>query len=392
VKALLLEPIGGISGDMFLAAAADLGVELPGLAALLRRAGVEGFSLASRRESRGGLGGTRVDVRIEAPGGGHGRRWSEIRELLRRPALAGPAGARAAAIFERLARVEAEVHGVPVDEVHFHEVGALDSIVDIVGAAWALHELGDPAVFSRPPPLGSGLVQSEHGPLPVPAPATLALLRGLPALWEGTGELTTPTGAAILAACASFELPAEGFTLDRAGYGVGHAEWHDRPNVLRASLGATREVSAAVGLLEAHLDDASPQLLAPLLEKLMEAGALDAALGPLLMKKGRPGQRLTVVCRASDRAALSDLVLRESTTLGVRWSAVERVELERRVETVETELGRVRIKLGLRAGEVWNAAPEFEDCAAIAREHNVPLKRVLALAAAEAQRLASRKW
>lgn len=396
MKALLVEPIGGICGDMFLAAAADLGLALAPLVELLRAAGVGGFRVESRRDSRGGIGGTRVDVRIEAhdhPGEHlHGKRWPEIRELLRGRALAGPVGERAFRIFERLARVEADIHGVSVDDVHFHEVGALDSIVDVIGAAWTLRELGDPQVFSRPPPLGSGLVPSEHGPLPVPAPATLALLRGVPALWEGTGELTTPTGAAILAECARFDGPPGGFVAARVGYGIGHAEWPDRPNLLRLSLGEVREDAAAVGLLEAHLDDASPQLLAPLLEKLMEAGALDAALGALLMKKGRPGQRLTVVCRASDRAALTELVLRESTTLGVRWSPVERAELDRRVETVQTELGPVRVKLGLRGSEVWNAAPEFEDCAAIARERGVPLKRVLALAAAEAQRLASRKW
>ncbi|MHB8418471.1 MAG: nickel pincer cofactor biosynthesis protein LarC [Myxococcales bacterium] len=388
---LLLEPVGGISGDMFLAATADLGVDLAALETLLHGAGVLGFTLERRRDSRGGIGGTRVDVRIDEHGphaaGHHGRSWRDIREFLQRPVLAGPIGERASRVFGRLARAEAAIHGVAVDEVHFHEVGALDSIVDVVGAAWALRELGDPAVFTRPPPLGSGLVQSEHGPIPVPAPATLALLRGLPALWEGAGELTTPTGAAILAECARFEPPPAALAVDRVGYGIGHAEWPDRPNLLRASLGElAAEAPPDVGLLEAHLDDASPQLLAPLLSTLLEAGALDAGFSPLLMKKGRPGQRLTVVCRSADRAALTELVFRESTTLGVRWSPVERAELERRVERVETELGPIRVKLGLHGGEVWNVAPELEDCAAIARERRVPLKRVLALASAAAQR------
>ncbi len=387
MSSLLIEPIGGISGDMLLAAAVDLGLDLGRLDGFLRGGGVEGFSLHSRRDSRGGIGGVRVDVELDPSEGHghHGRSWREIRELLRRPAFA-PILARAERIFDRLARVEAAIHGVPLDDVHFHEVGALDSIVDILGVSWALRELGEPAVFSRPPPLGSGLVQSEHGPIPVPAPATLALLRGLPVLWEGAGELTTPTGAAILAECASFDAPSGSFVPERIGYGLGHATWPDRPNLLRLTLGEARGTEAALCMFEAHLDDASPQLLAPLLEKLLAAGALDAAFGPLLMKKGRPGQRLTVVCRSLDREALTALVLRETTTLGVRWSPIERTELDRRLETVQTELGAIRVKLGLHRGEVWNVAPEFEDCAAIARERDVPLKHVLALAAAAAQR------
>ncbi len=394
---LWIEPIGGISGDMFLAAGADLGLDLRDLSWLLSGAGLSAFRIVSRRDARGGIEGTRVDVEpTEAHpghGDGHGRSWRDIRALLDEPALRGPVGSLATRIFGRLARAEAKIHAVVEDEVHFHEVGAVDSIVDIVGAAWILDRLKVSRVLSAPPPLGSGLVKSEHGPIPVPAPATLALLKWLPALWEGTGELTTPTGAAILAECAQFEIPGL-FVADRVGYGVGHATWPDRPNLLRLSLGkvVTRiSGSKAVGLLEAHLDDTSPQLLGYLLGRLLEEGALDASLGPLIMKKNRPGQRLTVVCELADRERLVDLILRESTSLGVRKSEVERVELERRFETVETEYGEVRIKLGLRHGEIWNVAPEYDDCAALARERGVPLKRVLGAAAAAGQRLVSRK-
>jgi uncharacterized protein (TIGR00299 family) protein len=395
VRILWIEPIGGVSGDMFLAAGADLGCDLRQLEELLRRAGLTGFHIATRREARGGVEGTRVDVELEPDETHHhGRTWREIRALLDHAALSGPTGTVATGIFRRLAQVEAKIHAVPEEEVHFHEVGAVDSIVDVVGAAWILDRLNVSAVLSAPPPLGSGLVKGEHGAMPVPAPATLALLAGSPARWEGTGELTTPTGAAILAECARFESPGV-FVAERVGYGVGHATWPDRPNLLRFSLGERpeeRSLAGAVGLLEAHLDDASPQLLAHLTDRLLEQGALDAALGPLLMKKGRPGQRLTVVCRELDRERLTDLILRESTSLGVRWSGVTRVELERRVETVETEHGTVRVKLGLRGGEVWNLAPEYEDCAALARGRGIPLKLVLAAATAAAQRLLSRKW
>jgi pyridinium-3,5-bisthiocarboxylic acid mononucleotide nickel chelatase len=397
VTILWIEPIGGLSGDMFLAAGADLGLDLRELSELLKGAGLSGFGISSRREARGGIEGTRVDVELaERPHDrgephGHGRSWRDIRALLDQPTLQGPVGSLATRIFGRLAQVEAKIHAVPVEEVHFHEVGAVDSIVDIVGAAWILDRLKASKVLSAPPPLGSGLVKSEHGPIPVPAPATLALLQGLPALWEGTGELTTPTGAAILAECARFETPGA-FTAQRVGYGVGHATWPDRPNLLRLTLGTGGSAATKpVGLLEAHLDDASPQLLGHLVERLLEQGALDVSLGPLLMKKNRPGQRLTVVCQSVDRERLSDLILRESTSLGVRWSEVERVELERRFETVETEYGSVRIKLGLRRGEIWNVAPEYDDCAALARGRGVPLKLVLGAAAAAGQRLLSRK-
>ena len=393
MKSLILEPVGGISGDMLLGAAADLGLDLTDLERLLGAAQIVGFRLRAERAFRGGIGGTLVRVEIPEPDRhGHGQRWPEIRTLLGHPTL-GEIGRRAARIFARLAKVEAQIHGVDEETVHFHEVGALDSIVDIVGAAWALDRLGAERIYSRPPPLGSGVVQSEHGAIPVPAPATLALLQGKPTLWEGIGERTTPTGAAILAECASFEIPVH-FVPERIGYGVGHADWVDRPNLLRATLGTEGPALSRpeVGILEAHLDDATPQLLGHLVERLIERGALDACIAPIIMKKGRPGQRLTVVCREADRAALSEFILRESPSLGVRWSEVVRDELDRRTETVETEFGPVRVKLGLRGGEVWNVAPEYEDCVAVAQERAVPLKRVMASAAAVAQRLWSLKW
>jgi uncharacterized protein (TIGR00299 family) protein len=383
---LFLEPIGGISGDLFLGAAADLGLDLGALESLLHGMGVAGFHLRLERAFENGIGGTRVTVELEQPGhhdhDAHGRSWNEIHKLLGHPALAPAVQHRARSIFERLAEVEGSIHGFATEQVHFHEIGATDSIVDIVGAAWAIEELGAPKIFTRPPPLGSGVATSKHGRIPIPAPATLALLRGLPVLLEGQGELTTPTGAALLAVCADFNPPFD-LVVARIGYGIGHAHWADRPNLLRASLAERAAARSAVGLLEAHLDDATPELLGHLIELLMERGALDAGCSPLTMKKGRPGQRLTVVCRTADRRALSELILRESTTLGVRWSPVERDELERRHEPVETPYGPIRLKLGLRGSEVWNVAPEYEDCAAAARRYGVPLKEVTAAALAQ---------
>ncbi len=319
------------------------------------------------------------------------RAWTDIRRWLER--LPDGISKRSLDIFGKLARAEAKIHVPAEGKVEFHEVGATDSIVDIVGAAWALDQLGNPHVISRPPPLGSGMIQSQHGVIPLPAPATLEVLSGLPTLLEGKGELTTPTGAAILAACADFELPWS-FTPEKVGYGIGHSRFEDRPNVLRASLGtiplmAPSPPVAPAGLpahqifvLETHLDDLTPQVMAYVTERLLEAGALDVALSPLWMKKGRPGQRVTIVCRASDRKALTELLFRESTTLGVRAYPVERDELERRLIEVQTPYGKVRVKLGLLRGEVVNAAPEYEDCVAAAQKHGVPLKEVMTSAMA----------
>ena len=384
MNALLLEPIGGISGDLFLGAVADLGVDLDKLSAFLEKAGLRGFALLREQAEQHGIHGTRVSVKLdEAPTHDH-RAWSDIRSFLE--TLPAPVGATALSIFGALASAEAQIHGVSEDEVEFHEVGALDSIVDIVGAAWALAELGSPRVFSRPPPLGSGFTRGQHGVIPLPAPATLALLAGKPTLLEGKGELTTPTGAAILGACADFRLPAQ-LTPERTGYGVGHFVFEDRPNVLRATLGTVADTAQSVTVLEAHVDDATPQVLAHLVDRLFSAGALDAALAPLSMKKGRLGHRLTVVCRSAERAALTEIIFRESTTLGVRAYPVEREELERRSQEVETPWGKVRVKLGLLRGAIVNRAPEYDDCVALARSQTVPLKDILAAAQAAALRI-----
>ena len=384
-RTLYLEPVGGISGDMFLAAVADLGVDLHAVESLLHGAGVHGFEIQAEQGVEHAIRGTRITVRLAE---GHTQRdWKEIHAVLQR--LPGPIAERAIAAFGRLAEVEARIHGVPISDVHFHEIGAVDSIVDIVGGAYAIGALGVEKIATSPPPLGSGITASQHGTIPVPAPATLALLQNFPVLLEGKGEMTTPTGAAMLASWATFEPPRR-FIASRIGYGLGHARWEDRPNILRASLGETGDqgaLSRRVALLEANLDDSSPQLLGYLMERLMEAGALDAGLTPLLMKKGRPGQRLTVVCELDQRAKLTECILRESSTLGVRFTVVERDELSREIVTVQTELGPVRVKIARLADEVVNISPEYEDCAALARRLDVSLKRVLSAATVAAHQL-----
>jgi uncharacterized protein (TIGR00299 family) protein len=386
---LFLEPVGGISGDMFLAAAVDLGVDLAELTGLLGDIGLRDFKIHAERVTDHAIVGTRVTVTsTERP---TTRSWNEIHALIRQ--LPDAVATRAVGAFSRLAEVEARIHGTPVDQVHFHEIGGIDSIVDLVGAAWALSALGVEAIISRPPPLGSGLIQGQHGPLPVPAPATLELLSGWPVLFEGQGEMTTPTGAAILSTWASHASPSS-LTISRIGYGLGHASWSDRPNLLRASLGEAsvpQSSTRTVIVLDAHIDDATPQLLAHVLEELMAAGALDAGLTPMLMKKGRPGQRLTVVCEPAMRVALAEHILRLSPTLGVRCTTAERDELAREISTVQTEYGQVRVKMGLLGDEVVNVAPEYEDCLELARRARVPLKRVLSAAMGAAHQLWSAK-
>ena len=525
-RVLYLEPVGGIAGDMFLAAALDLGVPLEDLEAALKSLGLEGWHFEVTRATRHGIVGTHVDVVVdseasahshhgaphthsehtdvghshadaphahskladachshgdaphthtegaeehhshgdashthaeehhshgdaphthtegaeehhsrgdaphthaegaeehhshgEAPhthtdpgpaeeehthGAHHGapgslvassdegpthaahshRSWRDIDALIRGSRLPERAKLNALKVFRILGEAEAKVHGVGLEEIHFHEVGAVDSIVDICGAAVALELLGNPRVLAAPPPLGSGTTRISHGVVPVPVPATLEVLRGVPVRFEGRGELTTPTGAALLKAFATVGPPPE-LVVERIGYGVGTKDFPDRANVLRASLATTSsEGSSTLVVLECNLDDCSPQVLGVLVEMLMARGALDAWIAPVVMKKGRPGHLIGVLATHDTKEALESTLLEETTTLGVRQTQVTRTALERRWETVTTRWGPVRVKLGLRGTHVLNAAPEFEDCRALAQKAGVPVKDVQAAAVA----------
>lgn len=384
---LYLEPVGGIAGDMFLAAALDLGVSREALERALSTLGVSGFRLAVTRAEAGGLEGTHVDVLVDPQPEhhGHGRALSEIVALVEASGL--PARARTAAVevFRRIGEAEAKVHRVPVEAVHFHEVGAVDSIVDICGAAVVLDLLGWPRVFSAPPELGQGFVTAAHGRLPVPSPAVLEILRGVPIRPGGPlGEAVTPTGAALLAVLAEVAEPGEAptFAPRAIGVGVGTARWTDRPNVLRMTLGSLTQRPEALYLLEANLDDCSGQLVARAIEVALEQGAVDAWATPCTMKKGRPGIVLAALAPAARRDAVARAFAAETTTLGVRHRPVERLELDREHVAVETRYGEVRVKVGRLGGETLGAYPEHDDCLSRAREHGVPLKEVLVAAVA----------
>jgi uncharacterized protein (TIGR00299 family) protein len=367
----------GIAGDMILAALLGLGVDEEVVRSALAAMGVDGLTLRVTAVTRGHLAALHVQGPEE---GDHepARTWRDIRALLRASSLAPGVARLAEAIFARLARAEAAVHGTDVEHVHFHEVGGLDAICDIVGIAAAITHLAPAGVTATPLPLGGGTVQTRHGRLPVPAPATVELLRGVPVVGGSAadGELVTPTGAAVIAELCDEFGPAPPMRLSGQGCGAGTREIHGRANVLRILAGerlapVTRWVE---GL--ANIDDMSPEWGAFAVERLVEEGARDAWQEPIVMKKGRAGVKLGFLCLHQDVERLARVLLAESTTIGVRYHAVERVESSRARVAVETPYGSVRVKVSGDPGAHPNVAPEYEDCQRAARERGVPLKDV----------------
>lgn len=379
----------GISGDMALAALVDAGCPLDSLQRLVEQLGLPGVSVRYETVKPHGLTAGRVHVELGPQTGHKHRHLPHILEIIDRAKLAPRAAARAKAVFQRLAEAEAEVHGTGIEKVHFHEVGADDAIVDIVGVCVALEHLGVDRVCCSPIPTGSGTITCDHGVMPVPAPATARLLRGVPLQnVEEPGELTTPTGAALMTELAAEFGPLPAMRLDAVGVGAGSREGKTRPNILRVLLGtsdAGDETDAdQVAVLETQIDDVTGQALANATERLLAAGALDAYIVPIIMKKGRPAQLLTVLSRASDAARLEDLIFEHTGTFGIRRQQATRRILARTIETVETEFGAVRVKVGRRSGRVVRAWPEYEDCARFASERGVTLFDV--------QQAALREW
>ncbi len=380
---LALEPIGGIAGDMLIAALLHLGAPRPALDEGLRALQLPGLAVEVREVDVSGVRALQVQVR--APDAAHVHRpYSAVRDLIERALLPPRAKQLAQGAFAVLARAEATIHGVAPEAVEFHEVGAWDSIADVVGAALLVDALAPARVVALPPPSGSGTVRSAHGVMPVPAPATLEVLRGRALRPSGPGERTTPTGAAILAAWTEEALALPELVVEAIGYGAGTRRWDDAPNLLRAVLG--KEVRAQAGeaawVLEANLDDLSPQLAAVALEAVLEAGAHDAWIAPVTMKKGRPGHLFGALASEAARAAVEAAIFRETSSLGVRRTRVERTVLDRELVEVPTAYGPVRMKVGRLHGRLLNAAPEFEDCRQAAGRHGVAVKEVMAAAIA----------
>ena len=385
---LYLDTFSGISGDMCLGLLVDLGLDPAALESDLQALPVTGWRLAVRAEQRHGLGGTRIEVLVEERQ--PHRTWRDIDAMLADSALAEPVRERARRIFRRLGEAEARVHRVALEQVHFHEVGAVDAIVDIVGTASGLYRLQIGEVVCAPLPLSQGLTHGSHGALPLPAPATLELLRGAPVKSAGSDrELVTPTGAAIAVEIARFG-PLPPLTMDRIGYGVGGWQLEDRPNLLRGILGragtATGLLHDSVTIIETHIDDSLPEVLGTLLERLLAAGALDAAFTPRQMKKNRPGVTLTVVAPPPLAESLAALVLRESSAIGVRLHDTRRLKLRREVHTVATRLGPAEVKLIYEGSTLLRVAPEHGACVALADSSGQPLTEVYRLVTAAAAR------
>ncbi len=395
----------GVAGDMILGALADAGVPLTVLKEAVAALGLPGLEVEARKVMRGGFAATKVDVLTgEVPGGpdpgllhpdpcrhhGHGHRsLPDILETLRQSRLPDPTRERATAIFARLAAAEAAVHGTTPEAVRFHEVGARDAIADVVGAVAGLAALGADRVEASPLNLGGGRTATAHGALPVPAPGTLELLKGIPCYGSQVeAELTTPTGAAILATVAAAFGPPPLLTVRAVGYGAGTRELSGQPNCLRLILGESPDPGTTdeVAVLEANIDDMSPQLFEPLMEDLFAAGALDVYLTPAIMKKSRPATVLTVLAEAGAEGRLAPLILQGSTTFGLRVSRRGRLKLTREIRIVETPHGAVAVKVGRLGERTVQVSPEFEDCRRIAAAAGVPVRTVLEAAREIARR------
>jgi pyridinium-3,5-bisthiocarboxylic acid mononucleotide nickel chelatase len=374
MKLCYLDAFSGISGDMTVGALIDAGASSEGVLDALRSIDT-GARFEVEKTARRGISASKFRVHLDSAPTKH-RHLPKILSMIDAAAISDRAKQNATAVFQRLGEAEASVHGVPVEKVHFHEVGAADSIADIVGACVALDLLGVEQIHASAINVGSGTVNTEHGVLPVPAPATAALLAGKPIYSRGPElELTTPTGAALAVTLATGFGPLPAMRISAIGHGAGDRDFTQHANVLRVLIGestAAREATL-VSVIEANIDDSSPQVLGYALERLMDAGALDASLSPLQMKKNRPGSLLRVIAKPEDQERLAEIVFAETSTLGLRVSAAERRVEERRIVQVATEYGPVRIKVSSGG----NFAPEYEDCRAIAALKNVPLQAVL---------------
>jgi pyridinium-3,5-bisthiocarboxylic acid mononucleotide nickel chelatase len=421
-KILYFDCFSGISGDMVLGSLLDAGLPLDELKRALGSLAVSGYEIDAKKVLRAGVSSTKfvvhdANARHEhlapstkhqhehlapstqhehlAPGTSHQhehpapaqvhphRGLPDIFKLIDGSALSAVGRDRAKALFKRLAEVEGAIHHMPVEQVHLHEVGALDSIIDIVGAVFGLEWLGVDQVVCSPLNVGGGMVHSAHGVFPVPAPATVKLLEGVP-IYGGTiqQELVTPTGALIASSYASSFGAIPPMMVERIGYGAGGRDIPDTPNVLRILVGQTAERSPGdrVTVLECEIDDMNPQIFGSLMDKLYDAGALEVFYVPVQMKKNRPGTLLTVIVPPAIRPTIADLVFRETTTIGLRYADVDRECLQRESVSVETPIGTVRFKVARRNGRLMNASPEFEDCVRLAAANNLSVKEVQALA------------
>jgi pyridinium-3,5-bisthiocarboxylic acid mononucleotide nickel chelatase len=386
VKAVYFDCVAGASGDMILGALLDAGLKLPELEVELSKLPLKGYRIISKSAQRGVLRGTQVTVNIEKTPTSH-TNLRNILTLLDTSTLSPKVKTQASTIFKRLADAEGRVHGISPEEVHFHEVGAVDSIVDVVGSVIGLELLGVEALYSSPLPSGDGQVSTQHGVFPIPAPATLELLAMAHApirvSHQVQAELVTPTGAAIITTLASFECPH--LTLESIGYGVGTRQLAEIPNVLRIWVGQLEQPSdGEMLLLECNIDDMNPQLYGHVMEKLFSEGARDVWFTPIQMKKNRPAVMLSVLVTEALHHRAVDLILRETSTLGLRVQHIDRHEAEREIVKIATSLGQVSVKVKRLGGVTISLTPEYDECRELALKHSLPLQEVYRIIATEA--------
>jgi len=418
LKVLYFDCFAGAAGDMIVGALLDAGLPFEELKRALGSLAVEGWDVSVARVLKTGVSATKFRVHEHAhQGSGIGDQGSghphhhhydhghhsldEIYAAINRSSLSDAGKARAIAMFGRLGEAESAIHGIPIDKIHLHEVGAIDSIIDIVGAVFAIEWFKADRIVVSPINVGSGMVRTEHGVFPVPAPATVTLVKNAPVYSSGIqSELLTPTGALILTEFASAYGPVPPMTIEKVGYGAGDRELKETPNVVRVLIGETADVQRATALavadaeaakaaslrtmkvvvLECEIDDMNPQIFGVLMEKLYAAGALEVFYSAVQMKKNRPGTLMTIVSKPEQREVMTEIVFRESTTIGIRHQELSRECLDREMVTVTTTLGPVRFKVARRDGRVLNAQPEFEDLAKLSNERGIPIKDVQALA------------
>ncbi len=388
-KILYFDCFSGISGDMTIGALLDLGIDPEFLQDRLNSLNLEGYQLEICRKQVKGISGTDFDVRLTEHHHHHHdhshhhhehRNFNDIETIIEKADLDSETRELSRSIFLSVAKAEAKVHGKSIEEVHFHEVGAIDSIIDIVGAAVCLNALKPDKIYASPLHLGSGTIKCAHGILPVPAPATVEILEDTPVYSSGVvGELVTPTGAAIIKTIADEFGSMPTMTVKKSGYGCGKKDF-GIPNLLRVVMGEadtrTDLVKEDLVMLETNIDDMNPEIYSHLIPRLLEQGALDAFLSNIIMKKGRPGILLNVLCKPHHVDFIAETLFHETTTLGIRKLPMERLSLERKTVSLETSWGTLEIKAAYKNGEILKAAPEYEDCKRLSAEHNLPVKKI----------------
>ena len=379
MKILYFDCFSGVSGNMILGAMVDAGIDIKALKKELKKLDLHSYSLKVSKVKRKGIKGTKVDVIVDKKKHLHHTHYKDIKRLIERSKLSKKIKEDSLAIFKNIAEAEAKIHRTSVDNVHFHEVGAVDSIVDVVGASICISLLNSDITLSSPINTGKGMVKTEHGLLPVPAPATTEMLKGFPSYSSDIEfELATPTGVGIITAMAKASNTIPVMKTNVIGYGAGSKDFSDSPNLLRIMIGEGYSPSEqdSITVIESNIDDMNPQFYDHIMNRIFDAGALDVFLTPIIMKKNRPAVKITLLSENDNVNKLADILLKETTSFGLRMYKTERIKLEKEIKTVKTEYGSTKVKIGKKNGKIINIAPEYEDCKRIANERGISIREV----------------